>query len=54
MRLCQEDQLVPEEAMDYVPKQSEAAVLEWKAKCEPLAQHDSNAAAISSGSVALI
>lgn len=41
MRLCQENQLVPEEAMDYVPKQSETAVLGWKAKCEPLAQHDS-------------
>lgn len=27
--------------MDYVPRQSETAVPEWKAKCEPFAQHDS-------------
>lgn len=41
MSLCQEGQLVPEEAMDCVPKWSETAVPEWKAKCEPFAQHDS-------------
>lgn len=31
----------PVEAIDYVPKHSEAAVPEWEAKCEPGAQHGS-------------
>lgn len=39
--MWQEGQLVPEEAMDCVPRRSETAVPEWKAKCEPFAQHDS-------------
>lgn len=54
VRLWQEGQLVPEEAMDYVPKLSETAVPEWKAKCEPFAQQESITAATRSGSVALI
>lgn len=53
MRLWQDGQLVPEEAMDYVPQRCETAVPEWKAECEPFAQHDSITAATWSGSVAL-
>lgn len=34
----------PMEAIDCVPKQSEAAVPEWEAKCEPCAQLPRNVA----------